>query len=322
MPLNLVSLLSADFNDSEKVLCNLCQKDETRPYCVKTTNGFPHQFNFVECIHCELIYLNPRPSIASLNKLYSSREYFQGKEKAIGYFDYLGEESFRRKTAQAKLKKIERLLGKKGRLLEIGCAAGFFAATAKDRGWEVTGLDISEPMIEYARAAYGLEALANRFEDIDPLTHPVLRKDSYDVIACWGTLGTFLDPLGNFLKMNLLLKEGGLLVFNASNAESLTARILKSRWYLLQPSAAHVYNSRTLARLLQHSGFAAIRMGTDKHHLDLYKFFTQKQLIRESWVDSIARRIRNISLARRPFPLPNFGFLECYARKIKSPEKT
>jgi SAM-dependent methyltransferase len=45
-----------------------------------------------------------------------------------------------------------RLLGAgSGRLLDVGCGTGVYAAGLADRGWEVTGVDVSEDMLRRAR---------------------------------------------------------------------------------------------------------------------------------------------------------------------------
>ncbi len=314
---DLVTLEPSVFEAPTQVLCNLCHENRAKVFCTKTVNGFSTEFTFVQCEGCGLVFLNPRPSLASLDQLYNSKEYFQGKDKAIGYFDYLSEESFRRQTAAAKIKEIERALGRKGRLLEIGCAAGFFLAAARDAGWEVSGLDISEPMIQYARESYKLDAWIMRFEDLDLATHLTARQGSYDVIACWGTTGTFLDPVGNFLKVHNLLKDDGLFVFNASDSDSLLANLMGSRWYCLQPSAAHAYNRRVLLKMLSQTGFDLVRLQTDRHHITLYKVMTQRQVARGRFVEWIASLVRELPLAHKPFLFPNLGFIECYARKSR-----
>lgn len=47
---------------------------------------------------------------------------------------------------------VLRILGEgSGRLIDVGCGGGAFAATLGERGWEVTGVDISEDQLRLAR---------------------------------------------------------------------------------------------------------------------------------------------------------------------------
>src|SRR3989338_750259 len=167
------------------------------------------------------------------------------------------------------------MLGRKGRLLEIGCAAGFFAVEARDRGWQVTGIDISQPMVDYARNKFSLEAYAVSLEALDPQTHLQIRQDSFDVVTCWGTTSNFVKPLDNFRKINGLLKDSGIFIFNATNHRSLTAHFVGSHWFLYGPSSAHIYSLGSIRKLLKISGFVERKISLDWYHLTLSKFVSK-----------------------------------------------
>ncbi len=75
---------------------------------------------------------------------------------------------------------VLRILGEgPGKLLDVGCGTGMYAAAISQRGWTVTGIDISEDMLRVARDR-GLEvvradAVALPFDD-----------DSFDaVVSMW-----------------------------------------------------------------------------------------------------------------------------------------
>ena len=40
------------------------------------------------------------------------------------------------------------------RLLDVGCAAGFFMQDAKNAGWEVQGIDIAKPALDFAKKEF------------------------------------------------------------------------------------------------------------------------------------------------------------------------
>jgi len=46
--------------------------------------------------------------------------------------------------------------GKK--LLEVGCAAGFFLKIAQEEGWQVCGVEVMTPAVEYARSVWIIKA--------------------------------------------------------------------------------------------------------------------------------------------------------------------
>ncbi len=316
--MQLEILQRGDMRGGEPVSCNLCGRPGQSTYCWKEVGDCDLALQFTECLECHLIYLNPRPSHESLRKLFSSERYFRGKDKSLGYFDYLGEEVFRKKTAGIKLDKIESLLARKGRLLEIGCAAGFFLSVAKERGWDVLGVDVSEPMARHAQEKYQIDVIAEPFENLQLGQYPNLHERSFDVILCWGTLGTFPDPLGSFRVINKLLKDDGIFVFNASNTDSLTARLLGSKWFLLGPSALHVYNRQCLQRLMDRSGFVPLFMKRSLEYFTLNKILTKLSMVLGDLFSQAANKLAGFQPMHWLIQMPTFGMLEVYARKESS----
>src|SRR3972149_5365229 len=63
------------------------------------------------------------------------------------------------------LEKIESL-APKGLVLDIGAGLGWWLAAARERGWQVTGTDLNERLIEYARNELGLEILQGHLCDL------------------------------------------------------------------------------------------------------------------------------------------------------------
>src|SRR5437667_455862 len=59
----------------------------------------------------------------------------------------------------ARARKTLRLHGQ-GRLLDFGCGSGSFLLRMKQQGWKVTGLDISEAVVDRLRSQLGLHAFS------------------------------------------------------------------------------------------------------------------------------------------------------------------
>src|SRR5512132_4227880 len=86
----------------------------------------------VRCGSCGLLYTCPRPS----------EEDYLDAYRRLEDSDFLGEAKARQLTYARQLDALERFThGKRGRLLDAGCAMGFFLRAAKARGWETEGLD-------------------------------------------------------------------------------------------------------------------------------------------------------------------------------------
>jgi ubiquinone/menaquinone biosynthesis C-methylase UbiE len=74
-----------------------------------------------------------------------------------------------------------------GKLLDIGCGAGCNAVPLAQAGWDVTGLDLSEPMLEAGnrRAIEGNLSDRLRFEKAPMDQLPVV-GNTYDFIVAHG----------------------------------------------------------------------------------------------------------------------------------------
>ena len=89
----------------------------------------------VRCRRCGLIYNNPRLDAESLKKIYA-KEYFVIDTDKPGihykaYANYIEEEPLIIRSMHRRLKKVEGLGKDKGRLLDVGCAAGFSLIAAR-----------------------------------------------------------------------------------------------------------------------------------------------------------------------------------------------
>jgi SAM-dependent methyltransferase len=119
---------------------------------------------------------------------------------------------------------VDRLLADaalaRGRLLDVACGTGRHAAEFSALGWEVTGVDISDELLEHAR----LNAPAARFlrEDMRELDVP---GEPFDAITClFDSIGYALDDEGvldALARFRAHLAPGGALAIEFLNAPAL-----------------------------------------------------------------------------------------------------
>ncbi len=110
-------------------------------------------------------------------------------------------------------------------LLDICCGTGQLALNFLDDGYQVTGLDLSEGMLEYARsnaAAYIVSGQA-RFVQADASNFSLperfgLAVSTFDAL---NHLPDFDALKGCFLSVHPLLLEGGLFIFDLNTREGL-----------------------------------------------------------------------------------------------------
>jgi 2-polyprenyl-3-methyl-5-hydroxy-6-metoxy-1,4-benzoquinol methylase len=237
------------------VPCNLCGSTENRPFC--SENGL----RLVQCTHCNLVYVSPRPDPQELYALYGETYFHNEQSGVVGYTDYLKDETNIRKTFARRLKGLKQFV-KNGKLLDVGCAAGFFLDEAHKRGWQVQGLDVSSFAVDYAAKRFGYDVRQGS------LTEHQYLAGNYDLVTLWDVIEHVPDPKAYIRCAAELLRSGGVLALATPDVDSLPARLTGKRWVGYKLSEEHVYyfSIRTLRRMLEEMGLEVI----DARHAGKY----------------------------------------------------
>lgn len=190
--------------------------------------------------------MDPPPPAAELARLYDDPAYFRDAD--TGYRDYLAAEASHRRLAARRLRRIGRHQTV-GRLLDVGCAAGFFLAEARRRGWEVAGIELSASMRERAEVAAPGRVFARWSEARQALAR-------LDAVTMWEYIEHCPAPLDELREAAALLRPGGLLALSTPNTEHRLARTSRHAWREYKPPA-HVgfFAARSLTRALTVTGF-------------------------------------------------------------------
>lgn len=243
----------------EHVKCNLCGGDDT--YLLYEKDGY----NIVKCNSCGLLYVNPRDSIDKLIRIYG-RPYFEleksKRKDGIGYRNYIKDKEIHKIYFRKKIKQIKKIKPE-GRLLDIGCATGFFLEEAQKEGFDVWGVDVSPYAVKIAK-----EVINNDKIFLGTIKEVPLKRESLDVITCFQTLEHSPDPLGELLQMHRLLKIGGVIILTLPDQGSFYEKIMRRGWFAYKPKE-HLYyfNSKTIKRMIQKAGFKRISVRWDDARL-------------------------------------------------------
>lgn len=268
----------------EWVSCNLCGHDNYK----RLYDFTPWQI--VKCRHCGLVYLNPRPSDEELNDLYSE-DYFA--EDLTEQYPR-DEESVQSKIASFEwMLNIVRPFKQRGTLLEIGCATGFFLAHARNAGWEVWGVEISDYAAQHAREVLGLKVLTGTVSRVN------LPKRYFDVIMMSHVLEHLPDPLSALCQIGTWLKHDGILVIRVPDIGSLDAAVYGRDWRGWSiPYHFYHFSPRSLRAMLRHAGFRVLKFDYWVSPLVIEPI---QSLFRRWWEPTSARTggVSSKSVARR-----------------------
>jgi SAM-dependent methyltransferase len=149
---------------------------------------------------------------------------------------------------------------KPGRLLDIGCSAGFFLARARKVGWAVAGLEPDPQAVEFARETFGLEVTEGFLGQAD------LPGNSFDVVTIFGALEHTPHPDLSLRQIGELLVPGGYLVVHLPNVRSLNyqaTRLSATKWdQFHEPGHLFHFTPETMDRLLTGNGFIPLQRRT------------------------------------------------------------
>src|SRR2546423_2029227 len=220
----------------EHVPCALCGADEPLPFLRK--DGF----SVVRCSNCDLVYVDPRPESRELRSLYEKPSYFSGDE---WYLDYIGYEKNHRALSRRVVAILDRHCPGKGRLLDVGCAAGFLLDTARADGCVVGGVDLSPTMAHHAAHTLGLDVRLGTLEECR------LPEASFDAVTLCDSLEHVLNPLTPMREVHRILRPEEIHLIVKPNIASSLARLLGTAWPHLTPRE-HIYyfDSHSLRRLI------------------------------------------------------------------------
>jgi SAM-dependent methyltransferase len=123
------------------------------------------------------------------------------------------------KTARLILEDAERMIGRTGKLLDIGAGRGETLKLALDTGWDAYGI---EPSASFAASA---QELCGRALYTKPLEECDLPQNEFDVVILSAVLEHLYDPRSVIAEIARVLKSGGVLFLDVPNERGLFFKV-------------------------------------------------------------------------------------------------
>jgi len=212
--------------------------------------GLGLETTVVRCRACHLVY--QRPFLLPVGNPYqdfSGEEYFHGHDVAAKV-----------ESGRALARRATSLLGRRGRVLELGCGRGELLRGAREEGWEVSGVDMTPRWATNE----DLEVEIAPVESAESLK----RKEAYDVVFLAAILEHLYAPGECLRRVWTVLKPDGLVFIDVPNECGLWSRMgnlylrLRARDWAVNLSPTfppfHVvgFCPRSLRHLLKEAGFS------------------------------------------------------------------
>jgi SAM-dependent methyltransferase len=224
------------------------------PACDRTT-GHVLRFrtNGCDILQCRSCGLGRTDASGFDPAAYYTEDYFSGRH-SDGYADYVGAEPVLRREFARSVDFVRRYRGN-GRLLELGCAYGFFLKEAA-RHFEVAGIEFSAQAADHGRRA-GLSILSGSANET------TLRQIGHvDVIVLFDVIEHLPEPRETLALCCQHLNPGGIIVITTGDFGSVVARLTGVRWRLMTPPQHLWFFTQESVRRLSAS------LGLSMVHLD------------------------------------------------------
>ncbi|MBL7196717.1 MAG: class I SAM-dependent methyltransferase [Candidatus Omnitrophica bacterium] len=248
------------------------------------------------CLKCGLVFIHPTDE----NCLYKKYREAQDNE-------YLFEEESKRLSARTVLKRIEKFV-EIGKLLDIGCAAGFLLSEAKRRGWDVCGVEPSEWMVKFSKERLHIDILQGAFEEKDS------PPDNFDAIVMLDLIEHLLDPKAALTKVRTLLKPNGILCITTPDVDSMMSRLLRAQWWGINQFHLFYFSRNTLTMMLNLTGFKILKYRWHTRFFSLYYILKLlKNYLNTNMMPSLL--LHNKFLISTLIKLNLFDQIEVYAQK-------
>ena len=217
--------------------CPLCNSEHLNDLYLNV-NGF----TITRCLGCRLVFVKEKLTTSELLAYYNQtdgEDYIYADPENVENLNYY----FR------KLGKMIEQQRPPGRILDIGCSAGYFLDVMKN--WDCYGIEIPSVWADMARKKYGDHIHTGTLEDSN------FPDEYFDVITLQDVFDHLTSPLESLALCRRILKPGGMIIIKVHNIECLYARLTGRNFYaIIPPSHLFYYSKNTLKLALEKSGYS------------------------------------------------------------------
>ena len=224
--------------------CPLCNSDSKRVFEVK-------DYWIRDCVECSHRFTELAAASNHVEKIYDD-SYFNGG--GAGYTDYLQEAEILRQRGNWYGKLLAKYTNK-GKVLDVGSAAGFILKGMTETGWQGVGIEPNESMAEFGRKNLGVEILNTSVEKY-------ASKEKFDLVTMIQVMAHFVEPKEVFRNVSGTLKANGHLLIETWNRRSLSEKIFGTKWHEYSPpSVLQFFSDEGIEKLAKEQGFERVAIG-------------------------------------------------------------
>ncbi len=263
-----------------------------------------HGYPIYECSKCELRFSKINDATDHLASVYSDDYFFAG---GAGYPNYL-EEKKELYNSGIRYAKIISKYTSPGKVLDVGCAAGFYLKGFEKSGWKCVGLEPNETIASYGKKELNLNIITGDLESFQT-------EEQFDLVNLIEVIGSFHDLNKAMDKVRKLVKQEGLVLVESWDHRSAIARFFGKSWHeYCPPSVLNWFSDKTLIELFDSYGFDFLSKGRPSkkikgsHALEIVAKNSPKFIFKKPVFNFLKTTIGKVTLAYPPLDLKWYIF--------------
>lgn len=229
--------------------CAICKKKSLKIISKKVRDSAHHRV--VKCDHCGLMQLSPMPSDTDNKNFYDHN--LQTKNiNAPSNLKTIKQKSVNDTKRRADM--VSKYLRKSNTILDVGSGYGFFLQEMIDRGYDATGIELSKEIRKASAKITKAKVLnLNLIKN-----HKNLSR--FDCITLFHVLEHVNNPILflKSLKEHLRNSNSKLIIEVPNSNDLLLNTCQKYRNFYWQRAHLFYFNTKTLKKIVQKSGFSVI----------------------------------------------------------------
>lgn len=224
---------------SEDIYCCVCQNHDPNKFLLKYQK---EKFAVVVCKQCDFHFIPPyyRKKI----------EYSNYKNASVTDAIRSGNNWLKVQRHKLRFKFVSKFV-KRGKLFDLGAGWGHFMLAAKELGYDIYGVEISEQPYKYCVEDLKLPVDHIDFFDMD-------ENKKFDVITMWDVL-EHIDKADVFLqKCHKLTADNGYLILQVPQIDSYFAKKQKDKWNMMGLDHVNYFSKKTIKQILANNGYEVV----------------------------------------------------------------
>ncbi len=250
--------------------CSICRSTQ-----VKIKFNLTKEHQVLCCLNCGIEFLSPQLNDEELKKLYSENYYrawgIQGEEENEGI------KKMKIETFLLRLSQIKKYITT-GRILDVGCATGYFLDAALKNGFEPYGVELSDYSSAIAKKKFGASSIFQ-----GTLEQCAFSTNSFDVIAMSDLIEHVRAPIETLSKAATLLKDDGIIMIMTPDTKTISNNLMGKRWTHYKLEHFFYFSNSSIHYLAAQCGLKVVHYEKSKKALTISYLHTQLNVYKH-WI--------------------------------------